>query len=860
MSANYEYVGYSGTGNFTQSGGTNTLASYLRLGYNTTASGTYTLTDTAQSTSLFSVEEDVGYSGTGTFNQSGGTNQTTWLDLGDNAGSSGSYTLSGTGWLFTTEEDIGTTGAGTFTQNGGFNSLIDYVILAASGSGNGTYNLNAGWLYSAEIYVGYYGPGNFIQTGGTNTGAYSIQLGQNPGSSGTYTLSNTGYITTVTNETVGEGGTGTFIQTGGTNNVYQLYVGGSPNGIWSSGRGTYTLSSTGLLSARYEDIGYSGAGTFTQTGGTNTGPSWAPLVLILAVEPGSSGTYNLNGGLLSVASLSSGSGTAVFNFNGGMLNIAATFASNLPIALNTSSFNATFDTGGYNVTLSGPLSGPGGLVKADSGTLTLAGSNTYSGGTTLSAGQLDLNNASALGTGTFTISGGTIGNTSGAAITLSTNNAQFWNGDFTFAGTNDLNLGAGNVTMSSSRTVTVASNNLTVGGVISDSGSGYSLTKAGTGTLTLAGSNTYSGGTTVAAGVLAVNGSLGASGNVYVQATASLAGTGSVGNVTVSSSGTVAPGSGGTLTAASLSLATGDILAYTLGTGTGNDSLLAVSGGLTLSSSVTLNVTPGAAWGNGSYVLATFGSLIDSSSNFSGWTVTGTGLRKHTYTFAISGGSLDLTVVPVPPMSWIAPGGGSWATSANWAGGAIPTTQDDTASFGTSIGSSTATVTLDGARTLGGLVFSTTGGGTYIIASNDGSALTLANYGSPVPVTVSGGNHTISAPMTLNDNLNFSANPGAGLTLSGSVSGAGAVTVGGSGTLTITGTTNTYTGGTTVNSGTLSLGPGGYGLSTVGSGAVTVNAGGTLVGKESSLGEGYGVLACSLIVNGGVVTANATGA
>ena len=46
----------------------------------------------------------------------------------------------------------------------------------------------------------------------------------------------------------------------------------------------------------------------------------------------------------------------------------------------------------------------------------------------------------------FTISGGTIGNTSGAAITLSTNNAENWNGDFTFAGGNDLNLGAGAVT------------------------------------------------------------------------------------------------------------------------------------------------------------------------------------------------------------------------------------------------------------------------------------------------------------------------------------------------------------------------------------------------------------------------------
>ena len=153
------------------------------------------------------------------------------------------------------------------------------------------------------------------------------------------------------------------------------------------------------------------------------------------------------------------------------------------------------------------------LTKTGTGTLALGGSDTYSGGTTLSAGQLNLNNASAIGSGPLTISGGTIGNTSGAAITLSTNNAQNWNGDFTFAGSNDLNLGGGAVTMSSSRTVTVASGNLTVAGVISDGSNGYSLTKAGTGTLTLAGADTYSGPTTVSGGTLQI-GAGGAAGSI----------------------------------------------------------------------------------------------------------------------------------------------------------------------------------------------------------------------------------------------------------------------------------------------------------------------------------------------------------
>ncbi len=123
------------------------------------------------------------------------------------------------------------------------------------------------------------------------------------------------------------------------------------------------------------------------------------------------------------------------------------------------------------------ISGTGTVTMLGPGTLTLTASNTYSGLTTLSAGQLNINAAHAVGSGSFTIAGGTIGNSSGAAITLSSTGAESWNSNIIFVGPNDLNLGTGAVAMSSSRTVTVASNNLTVGGAIS--GSTYSLTKAG---------------------------------------------------------------------------------------------------------------------------------------------------------------------------------------------------------------------------------------------------------------------------------------------------------------------------------------------------------------------------------------------
>src|ERR1700694_2178916 len=89
-------------------------------------------------------------------------------------------------------------------------------------------------------------------------------------------------------------------------------------------------------------------------------------------------------------------------------------------AVNNGGFLLTI-TGAGNTSIGTIISGAGGLTTSGTGTLTLTGANTYSGGTTLSAGTLNVNNAKALGTGTFTISGGTIDNTTAGAITLSNN-------------------------------------------------------------------------------------------------------------------------------------------------------------------------------------------------------------------------------------------------------------------------------------------------------------------------------------------------------------------------------------------------------------------------------------------------------
>jgi autotransporter-associated beta strand protein len=195
---------------------------------------------------------------------------------------------------------------------------------------------------------------------------------------------------------------------------------------------------------------------------------------------------------------------------------SAAGASPITVTLNTtvnpSSLTASESTKSYIISGSGTIAGATGLLKNGSGSLTLSGTNTYSGGTTLSVGQLNINYGgdgsanSAIGTGPLTIAGGSIGNTSGTNVILATPIQQNWNGDFAYGGsTNNLDFGPGTVVLGQNVNVTVSSNTLGVSGPIADNGNNYVLTKSGAGTLTLSGANSYAGGTVVNAGQLNIN-------------------------------------------------------------------------------------------------------------------------------------------------------------------------------------------------------------------------------------------------------------------------------------------------------------------------------------------------------------------
>ena len=192
------------------------------------------------------------------------------------------------------------------------------------------------------------------------------------------------------------------------------------------------------------------------------------------------------------------------------------------------------------------------IIKAGNGTLTLSGNNTYTGGTTLTSGQLNINSPTALGDpGTFTLNGGTIDCTQSGGVVMTNNNPQAWNNDVYFVGSNSLDMGTGAVAMAGNTQVTVGANTLSIGGVISNAfGSG--LTKAGGGTLVLYGANTYTGMTTVNAGTLAYGANNVIAGAVTVNAGEFALGgySGTVTGVTLTG-GLISSTSSGTLTSLS---------------------------------------------------------------------------------------------------------------------------------------------------------------------------------------------------------------------------------------------------------------------------------------------------------------------
>lgn|GEM_PF-2188278 len=211
-------------------------------------------------------------------------------------------------------------------------------------------------------------------------------------------------------------------------------------------------------------------------------------------------------------------GTGLLSFNGGDFELVHNTDIINPVELKSN--GAILSDKNFIATFSGPISGTGALTLKTAGTVILTGDNSYSGGTTLTKGRLQVAGDRSLGLGRFLFDGG--------ELELAKNSTLHTPLEFLTKGSIHVH----------------EHTNSTLKGILSGSGN---FTKRGAGTLRLAGDNTLTGETEIAEGRLVVNGSLPSS-NIKVNKHTVLSGTGRVDKVKVY--GTLEPGEGvGTLTA-----------------------------------------------------------------------------------------------------------------------------------------------------------------------------------------------------------------------------------------------------------------------------------------------------------------------
>ncbi|MDI7972769.1 autotransporter-associated beta strand repeat-containing protein, partial [Salmonella enterica subsp. enterica serovar Kentucky] len=418
------------------------------------------------------------------------------------------------------------------------------------------------------------------------------------------------------------------------------------------------------------------------------------------------------------------------------------------------------------------IGGTGRVEKSGDQTLTLSGSNTYTGGTLISSGTLVATSVDALGTGNVTnnatlalnTGGDFINNIGGTgrveksgddALTLSGSNT-YTGGTLISGGTlvaNDVNaLGTGDVTDNAALMLN------TGGDFINNIGGTGRVEKSGDDTLTLSGSNTYTGGTLISGGTLVANdvNALG-TGDVTDNATLALNAVGDFNNA-IGGSGKVEKSGDDTLTLSGSNTYTGGTL---INGGTLVASNVEALGTGDVTDDATLELNTGGKFDN---AISGSGNVVKSGAD----TLTLSGSNTYTGGTTINDGTLVATSVDALGTGDVTDDatlelntGGDFDNAISGSGQVVKSGDD--------------TLTLSGSNTYtGGTLISS---GTLV--ANDVNALGT-------------GDVTDNATLELNTGGDFTNNIG----------GTGRVEKSGDGTLTLSGS-NTYTGGTLISDGTL---------------------------------------------------------
>ncbi|WP_268995514.1 autotransporter family protein [Microvirga roseola] len=398
-------------------------------------------------------------------------------NIGQSVNSIGSVVVSGPGstWNSTSFHSVGFDGTGTMLISNGGTVTGEVGFLGSGTTGSGTVTVTGAgsrWIQRQGLAVGYMGTGELtISDGGFVSNDFAGVIGFSNGSDGAVTVTGSGSTWNIT---------GRWLS------------------IAESGTGQVTVANGGKISAPY---------------------------VLMATGAGSQSTLTLTGndlngrGVLETAYIEKGAGTATLNFNGGILRATADEANFLRgfAGLDLGS-GAYFDTNGHQVGISTVLNGNGRLTKLGAGTLTLSGTNTFTGGTTITSGTL-IGSERSFGSGTITnhgalivdqaVSGtmpnaidgtGTLTKKGSGTLTLSGTNT-FTGGTTITSGTligSERSFGSGTITNHGALIVDQAVSG-TMPNAIDGTGT---LTKKGSGTLTLSGTNTFTGGTTITSGTL----------------------------------------------------------------------------------------------------------------------------------------------------------------------------------------------------------------------------------------------------------------------------------------------------------------------------------------------------------------------